>query len=285
VRVDDGLYLRHHDRHVRRIVFDYLAYLQTNYFGSSAYRKQGGKCIVYMWGSSVPGVDYATAKASIGTSMYWIGQGPGQLGNSWIDGVFDWVQPYLTGVNYSDPYHLSAKASFIGSVSGSAKGTVLSASCGFNGYETKTVGWSKGKYMPRDAGKCWLTQNAYINAHFPSNMIEIQDSTWNDWEEGTEMEDAIDNGIAVAASISGNILSWSVSGGTGDETTIASYKFLATPDGVNAAVLGTQAPGGSGTFDLSTITSWGGTVYSIYVVAIGQPAIRTQSAAASVPRF
>lgn len=253
----------------------YLAYLQTNYFSSPAYRKWAGKPIVYMWGSSVPGVDYAAAKASIGTSMYWIGQGPGQLSNSWMDGIFDWVQPYLNGVNLSDPYNSAAKISFINSARSSSKGSVLSIAPGFNGYETKSVGWSKGKYMPRDNGKCWLSQSALVNSNVLSNAVEIQDTTFNDWEEATELEDAIDNGITVTASITGSTLSWSVSGGTGDETTIHNYMIMASPDGTNAAYIGTQATGGSKTFNLATVGSLDST-HQIYVVAEGAASIRRQ---------
>jgi hypothetical protein len=262
----------------------WLAYVNTTYFPDANYRTFGGKKVLYVWSDAVAGVDYATAFAPYASSVYVIGLGPGALGLSWCNAGFDWVQPWLNGVSGTDPYNLAAKGSFVSSAGASSKGSVLTISAGFNGTETFSYSWSKGKMMPRDSGKCWITQAAFVNSHITAaeagggTVAEILDVTYNDWEEGTEMEDAIDNGIVVAASLAGSIVSWSVSGGTGDETTISEYILLASPDGINAAVLGTQATGGSKTFDLSTVTGWAaGTTYTIYVIAQGIPNVRTQS--------
>src|SRR6202030_635121 len=135
-------------------------------------------------------------------------------------------------------------------VHSSAKGSIPSISPGFNGYDTriKEDGYKMGTYMPRGSGACWLTQAATVAANLPTNIIGIHVPTWNDWEEGTAIESAIDNAITVTASITTNTLTWAVSGGTGDETTISSYVILASPDGVNAGIVGTQATGGSKSF-------------------------------------
>jgi hypothetical protein len=251
-----------------------FSYINSTYFGTTNYMTHGGLPVV-MFFNSVGGVNYSTVKAAY-PSTYWITQGTSFIGNAYADAGFDWVQPYGTGVP-ADRYNAAATNSFLSSVHSTAKGSIPCISPGFNGYLTASVGWSKGKYMPRDSGKCWLSQAATVSANLPTNIIGIQVPTWDDWEEGSAIETAIDNAIAVTASIAGTILSWSVSGGTGDESTISSYTFLASPDGVNAAVLGTQATGGTHTFDLSTVTGWGATVYTIYVIAIGKPCIRTQS--------
>jgi hypothetical protein len=253
-----------------------LEYLQSTYFGRPGYQTINGKMVVYFWGPGVSGVDYATAKAAISTPMYWAFQGPTVLGDAWVDAVYDWAHPYSTGVPSGDPYDKAAAESFLSSVSGSSKGAIPCISPGFNGYLTKSVAWSAGKYMPRDSGKCWVSQAAVVNANLPSNTIGIQVPTWNDWEEGSEIESAIDNGITVNASLAGSILSWRVSGGTGDESTISSYLVLATYDGVSAAMVATQAPGLSKTFDLSTVSGWGTVAYQIFVLAIGIACVRTQ---------
>lgn len=252
-----------------------LTYIESTYFGTTGYLTQGGHPVVMFFGT-VSGVNYTTAKAAIGTTMYWVFQGPGSLANAYADGCFDWVQPYSTGVPSGDPYNATAANSFLTSVHSSAKGSIPCLAPGFNGYLTRSVAWSKGKYMPRDSGKCWLSQASVINANRPTNIIGIQVATWNDWEEGSEVESAIDNNISITTSGTGNILSWSVSGGTGDETTISSYRILASPDGINAAFIGTVAKGSGNTFDLSTVTGWGSGSYTIYVIAVGRACVRNQ---------
>lgn len=260
----------------------YLAYIKSTYFSSKAYRIFQGKFVLYLWGSPVPGVDYPTALASIGVPMYVICQGPGSLGYSWANAAFDWVQPWLHGVNAADPYNLGAKQSFINSVKGSAKGCVLALSSRFNGMLTKSVGWSQGKMLPGDNGKCWLAQASLIANNLLPNLTEIMLATGcaGDWEEGTQLASGIDNGITVSASVTGTILSWKVTGGTGDESTISYYRILASPDGINAAVLGSQFPNGSKTLDLSTISGWQSQTYALYVVAVGQPCVRNQVSSA-----
>lgn len=234
---------------------------------------QGG--IISFFGT-VGGVDYALAKsnASLTLNSFFIMQGPGSLSSAYADGCFDWVQPYSTGVVGGDPYNLAAMQAYVSGCAGTSKLTLPCIAPGFNGMLTASVGWSKGKYLPRDSGKCWLQQAAQLNAHLTPNIIGIQVPTWNDWQEGSQVEDGIENNIVVTASISVNTLSWSVSGGTGDESTIANYKIMTSPDGVNAAVLATVATGGSNTFNLASIAGWGAITYTVFVVAVGKGCIR-----------
>lgn len=258
-----------------------LAYVETTYLGDSRYQLVGGLPIVSFF-STVAGVsnaDYATAKAGMGVSTYWMMQNASSLAQTYVDACFDWSHADDTGVNPADPYKLAAVNNFLSTVHANAKGSMLCLTPGFDGYLTAIPppGWSKGKYMPRDAGNCWISVAATLAANIPTHCIGIQLCTWDDWEEGTEVESAIDNELTLTGSISGNILTFGVSGGTGDQRTLSSFRFLATPDGVNAAVLGTQSPNGTGTFDLSTVVGYTpGTPYTIYVLAVGKACIRTK---------
>lgn len=254
-----------------------LAYIQSTYFGTASYGTQGGLPILMFFGT-VGGVDYAASKASMGANPgYWIMQGAPQLANAWADGVFDWVTPYASGVVPADPYNATHTNGFLTTVNPSAKGSMCVMYPGFNGYLTADVAWSKGKYIQRDSGKCWVSQASTINANVPPNCIGIQVATWNDWEEGSEIESAIQNSVSISASIAGNLISWAITGGTGDESTLSSYKVIATKDGVSAAIVA-SFPTGIHSFDLSTI-GWDGATYSLYVVAVGKAAIRNQISA------
>jgi hypothetical protein len=260
----------------------HLTYMQAQYFGTPGYQSIGADAVVYFWGPGgvLSSADYTTAKGSTTTTMKWLFQGTGTL--SYSDGNYDWVHPYDTGVPGGDPYNATDANSFLTSTHSSSKSIVPCISPGFNGYNTVVheSGYKKGWYMPRDYGKCWLTQASVVNANVPTNCFGIQVSTWCDYEEGSPIEPGIDNSITVSSSLTGSVLTWSVSGGTGDETTISSYDVTATSDGVHAAQIYTEGTGGGKRFDLSTITTFGaGTTYTIQVMAIGVACIRSQFSA------
>ncbi len=92
------------------------------------------------------------------------------------------------------------------------------------------------------------------------------------------MEFGIENDITVSASISTTNLNWSVSGGTGDETTIAHYDIYESHDGQNVTFLASVNTG-VGTYDLTTAGLTAGTAYTIYVKAIGKPNVRNHTSA------
>lgn len=252
----------------------HLAYLHSQYFSDMRYQTENGMPVVYFFGTH-SGVDYAAAKASVGVPMFWIFEGPGSAANAYVDGTFGWPSPFTAGVNPADPYNLAADTSYLTQIAG-GKPAVPHMSPGFNGTLTKTIPWSLGKYLPRNSGDCWLTKAANISAHMSSNILAIQVATWNDWEEGTQIESPIQNDLSVSLLLTGSILQWGVAGGTGNEITIAQYRVIAD-DGTNQFVIYTEGVGGAKTIDLSTIAGWTTNVpYSIYVVAVAVGSIRSQ---------
>ncbi len=59
--------------------------------------------------------------------------------------------------------------------------------------------------------------------------------TWNDYEEGTEIESGIDNCVSVSAAMAGNSLQWKIAG---SEDTIDHYRVYVSSDGQNLMPLG-----------------------------------------------
>jgi hypothetical protein len=100
--------------------------------------------------------------------------------------------------------------------------------------------------------------------------------TWSDYEEGSEIETGIPNDITFATcSITGSNLNWSVTGGTGDESTIFAYRIISSSDGKFGKYVATIAPG-IGTKDLSTITDLeAGKTYDLYLEAVGINSVRS----------
>ena len=144
-------------------------------------------------------------------------------------------------------------------------------------------------------GKTWLDGFAQVNQQYTAAPLEaLQVITWDDYEEGTELETGIDNHLAVTPNpVQGSTLSWNVglasdapsecaaavSGGWNIEDTIHHYAVLASPasDGQNLAVVASNVPAGTHQLDLTNKLPAGN--YLIYVEAIGQPSIHNHMSA------
>ena len=254
-----------------------LHYLDGQYLHDSSYEQDGGKPIVMFFGvtEKLGASAMAQVKATDGAGEVWVMEGAGALAQGFADQVFDWANVYSDGIHASDPYDLAGFAGFYAAVAQSPKHAFGAMLAGFNGTLTKSVGWSMGKYIPRDHGACLVARAARLAQVIPPNVTRMQWVTWSDWEEGTQVETGVDNDLAIAAQVTGTSLTWSVSGGTGDESTIDHYAIYASPDGANATLLGT-APPGTHAFELAGACVPHGTVS---VIAVGKPMIRDTASA------
>jgi hypothetical protein len=189
------------------------------------------------------------------------------FGYSYSDGAFSWIglptTTDLTGFGYLDDFY-----SLIPTYS--AKLAVGSAWKGFN---DTVASWTKNRIVSQQCGTLWLdtfgrTANLFLN---PPEMLKV--ATWNDYEEGTEVETGIDNCAAMSASVSGGTLNFapSFSSAAGNERTIDSYSVFISPDGQNLMKL-IDLPAGSRSLNLSTYSLPAGK-YSVYVKMNGKPHI------------
>jgi hypothetical protein len=265
-----------------------IAYIQTQYMSDPNYYEYSGKPVLHFFGiASVLGDSAMSAvkAATTGSSAFWMFQDSGSAGaisKSYCDGVFDWTHNFLTGTNFSDRYNLTAQTAFYTHLASQPTKKGFASVCpGFNGTETYKDGWSRGKELLRDNGACWLARAANANSHHTSQVIAVMVPTWSDYEEGTEIELGIDNDLTIAPSITGTSVDWSVSGGTGDETTVDHYVVWATEDvGISdPAQIGltpvASVATGLGTFDLSGHLT-AGKPYGIYIEAVGKGCIRNK---------
>jgi len=92
--------------------------------------------------------------------------------------------------------------------------------------------------------------------------------TWNDYEEGTEIESGIDNCVSISGGIAGNGISWNI---TGQETTLDHYTVFISTDGQNLMPLA-DLRAGTHTLDLAHYGFDPGS-YTLYVKAGGRPSL------------
>jgi hypothetical protein len=148
--------------------------------------------------------------------------------------------------------------------------TKMTVGSAYKGFNDTIAAWSANRITNQNCGQTWLKTMAesakYYNSTRQLNAMQIV--TWNDYEEGTEIESGIDNCVAISASASGAQLNWSISG---NEKTVHHYTVFVSQDGQNLMRLADVA---SGTHSLN-VANYGlaaGT-YTFYVKAVGQPSL------------
>jgi len=262
-----------------------IEYCQAQYFGDPNYEHEasaGGEPILMFFNvrAQLGQSNMATLKSATGGNMVWVEQGTSYLGESWEDECFEWTHEYDHGVNPADPFNLSGVTNSYATIKNSGKKAFGGMCSQFDGTLTMTTNWSKGKYLPSSNGLCLVERAATINnAIFPT-MTRMQWATWSDWEEGTEIEAAIENHVALSAQTnSSGYLTWSVT--AGEARTIDHYEIYASTNGTTAAWI-TSVPSATTQVQLSELGLPAGH-YSMYVYAVGIPCVRNHlSAAVSV---
>jgi hypothetical protein len=97
----------------------------------------------------------------------------------------------------------------------------------------------------------------------------LQVATWNDYEEGTEVETGIDNCGSMSVSVSGTIVKPVPSfTGHGSEETVDHYEVYLSVDGKRLMDVGSVAVGGA-PFDVATLSLAPGS-YKVFVQMVGK---------------
>jgi hypothetical protein len=125
--------------------------------------------------------------------------------------------------------------------------------------------------MDQQCGQTWLKTFSQVNSVYSSGqqLPYLQLVTWNDYEEGTEIESGVDGCFSLKASMSGSKLDWSTT--SGDESTVDHYSVYSSQDGQNLTKL-TDVGVGTHSFDMCSLTLAAGN-YQLYVQAVGKPSI------------
>src|SRR4029077_20888538 len=92
--------------------------------------------------------------------------------------------------------------------------------------------WGSHRVMGQQCGQTWLQTFSDFNSRAGSNgeLSTLQLVTWNDYEEGTEIESGIDNCLGLSATAAGKTLQWATQG---NEETVDQYTVYVRPVGQN----------------------------------------------------
>jgi len=243
-----------------------LNYVASTFYGSPAYTRIGGRPVMHFFGVESYYVDWSRVRASIAGNPIFMMRNKAAFADPTTDGGFSWLQTSATNPNdemlsYLDGFYNAAQSS-----SKVAVGSI------YKGFNDTLAAWSANRIINQQCGLTWLDTFAEAGKYYSSsNQLDaIQVVTWNDYEEGTEIETGIDNCVALAPTVAGSTLTWSI-GSKASEKTIDHYTVFISTDGQNLMNLADVAAG-THSLSLSQYDLAAGT-YVLYVKAVGRASI------------
>ena len=237
-----------------------LQYIEQTYFPSPAYLRIGGRPFVTNFDiDRFYTIDWNALSSALSSNPKFVFQNSAAFTHPDTSGGYSWVKAQTTD------YGMSYLSSFYSTGLAHAGLETLGAS--YKGFNDLLASWSLNRIMGQQCGQTWLQTFSKINSLYNSGnqLPYMQLVTWNDYEEGTEIESGIDNCVSLSASMSGNSLQWNVSG---DEHTLDHYTVYISSDGQNLMSLGDEPTG----YDSLNMCSYSlaPDTYSLYVQAIGR---------------
>jgi hypothetical protein len=243
-----------------------LQYVEQQYFVSPAYMKQQGRPVVTNFDIDlVYTIDWTAVSAALTSQPVFLFQNNSGFSHVLSDGSYSWVMPTTT--DYGKSYLTSFYDTGIPLTSEQTVGA------SYKGFNDSLASWGSGRVMGQQCGQTWLQTFSEINGLYNSGkqLSALQLVTWNDYEEGTEIESGISNCLTISATISGNALNWSIKG---DANTVDHFVPYISTDGQNLMALD-AVNAGTDSLNLCSYSIPNGS-YVLYVQAVGKPTFTNQ---------
>jgi hypothetical protein len=238
-----------------------LQYIEQTYFPSPAYLRIGGRPFVTNFDiDRFYTIDWNALSAALSSNPKFVFQNNSGFTHPDTSGSYSWVKAQTTD------YGMSYLSSFYSTGLSHPALDTLGAS--YKGFNDLLASWSLQRIMGQQCGQTWLQTFSKINGYYNSGnqLPYMQLVTWNDYEEGTEVETGIDNCVGLSSSLSSNSLQWKI---TGNENTIDHYRVYISSDGQNLMPLIDQ-PAGYHSLNMCSY-SLAPANYTLYVQAVGRP--------------
>ncbi|MGH9522448.1 MAG: hypothetical protein ACRD3E_07945 [Terriglobales bacterium] len=255
----------------------------SEFLASPAIARWNGRTVVMEFGFSTLSlptgaatgwnvVDWNAVQTQVPGNVAFVHRNLGGYGMAQSTGAFTWMEPETLS-NFTAGFDDTIELDWFYSNTLKTYPSMTSFGAVWKGFDDTIASWSPagGRHIDQNCGQTWLNTFAKINQYYsPNNQLPaLQLVTWNDYEEGTEVETGIDNCVTVSATLNASQLNWTV---TGNEQAVDHYTVFASPDGTGLASLGDFGTDTHG-LDLSSFTLPAGT-YSIYVQAVGMPSVQ-----------
>jgi hypothetical protein len=246
-----------------------LQYLEQTYFPSKAYLTLQGLPVVTSFGiDDSYTIDWNAVNSALATTPLYLFQNSKGFTHVLSDGGYSWVMPTTTD------YGMSYLTSFY--QTGISLPTEQTVGVTYKGFNDTLAAWGSNRVMGQQCGRTWLQTFNKINSLYTASkqLPFVQLVTWNDYEEGTEIESGISNCLTISAKVSANALTWSIAG---NGSTVDHYVTYISTDGNNLMPL-TNSASGTNSLNLCSFGVPNGN-YVLYVQAVGKPTLTNQISA------
>src|SRR4029077_10080540 len=194
-----------------------MQYIEQTYFHSPAYLHLNGQPLITNFDIDLfYSIDWNAVRTALPSPPAFLFQNSAGFSHLLSDGSYSWVMPTTSD------YGMSYLTDFSATGRGFPSEETWGAS--YKGFNDTLASWGSKRIMGQACGQTWLRTFSEINRRYNSTnqLPAMQLVTWNDYEEGTEIESGIDSCASVSASISGNSLQWSLAG---NQNTIDHYRI------------------------------------------------------------
>jgi len=254
----------------QQALINQMQYVEQVYFPSKAYLRIEGKPVVTNFDIDLSySIDWNAVSQSLSAKPAFLFQNNNGFSHVLSDGSYSWVIPTTTdfGMRYLKNFYSTGIAALPEQTVGAT----------YKGFNDSLAAWGSNRVMGQRCGQTWLQTFSQINALYsPGQQLPlVQLVTWNDYEEGTEIETGINNCLTVSASFTGNSLQWTI---TGNENTVDHYVAFVSTDGTHLMPLAKPAVG-IRSLNLCSYSIPNGN-YTFYLQAVGKPSITNQISAA-----
>lgn len=240
----------------------HLQFAARTFFDSPAYMRANGRPVLFFFGLEEYPIDWNRVRAAVPGQPLFIFRNSVGFNYPQSDGAFAWTtidkaDPNNIGLDYLERFYR---------VAGQHSGAVSIGSV-YPGFNDELASWGKHRVMNGNCGQTWLRTFEEVRRHRDS-LSALQIVTWNDYEEGSQIEPGIDNCVTVQASATAGSLQWEISG---DAKTIHHFALWAATSGSGFALI-TELPPARREINFSSMALAPGE-YRFVVQAVGQPSM------------
>lgn len=241
-----------------------LTYAASTFEQSPAYIKFDGRPAVFFFGLQRSPIDWQRVRSALPLHPLFFFRNSIAFGNPAADGAYSWVAPET--VRPDDPMAVRYLERFYSRAQHSSKIAMGSA---YKGFDDAEASWGKGRAINQQCGETWLTTLAEPGEFFSAShqLPALIIPTWNDYEEGTEIESGIDNCVQVKGKLKGHKLAWRLKG---NSNTVDHVSILARTTGQWSEVM--RAPVHAHAVNLSDL-HLSPSASDVCVVAVGKASI------------
>ena len=246
-----------------------LTYAATTFEQSPAYLRFDGRPAVFFFGLQRAHINWQRVRSALPLNPLFFFRNSVAFDNPAADGAYAWVAPET--VTPDDPMALKYLERFYSRAQHSNKIAMGSA---YKGFDDAEASWGKGRVINQRCGETWLTTLAEPGEFFSAShqLPALIIPSWNDYEEGTEIESGIDNCVQIKASLKHHKLAWRLKG---NANTVDHISVLAETTGQWSEVM--QAPPYSHDVDLDDL-HLSPTASDVCVVAVGKASMLNHAA-------